>query len=84
MKLIAIAALAASSVALSGCLTASVAKMTPEQQTNTIKALGDANCSGTIHVKGTAATASGVSAGSASGEFEFNGSCGGKTAPPAQ
>lgn len=74
-KLLAVAALAACSVALSGCLTASIAKMTPEQQAATIKALGDAGCSGTLHVRGSATTASGVTAGAANGEFDFNGGC---------
>ncbi len=74
-KFVTVLTVAAACVALSGCLTAQIAKMTPEQQTGLVKALGDAGCGGDIDVRAGASTASGISAGSASGSFEFKGSC---------
>ncbi len=75
MNIALVAALAVSSIALSGCITSQIVKMTPEQQIGLINAAASAGCSGTLSIRASGGTAAGVSPGSASGSFEFTGGC---------
>lgn len=74
-QLLIAAAVTVAALGQGGCITASLAKMTPEQQSGLIKALGEAGCYGSLRVGGSAGTAAGVSPGQAQGSFDFNGGC---------
>ena len=67
--------LACASVALSGCITRAITRMTPDQQIGLVNAFAAAGCKGTIDIEFGAQTAAGVSPGAVGGSFELTGQC---------